>query len=282
VIDDLGAIVLIAIFYSGHIAWQGLVLVGVGIAVVVLLQRLGVRASLAYVVPGGVIWLGLLRAGIHPTLAGVILGFLTPVRPWYGAEGFVAVARQALDAVKAGTDVHDLAAPLSAIHEAHREALSPVVRLESLLHPWVAFGIMPLFALANAGVDLRGISPSTPGASLVFLGATAGLVVGKPVGIVLFSVIFSRLGLVTLPRGIGFGGLLLVGCVAGIGFTMAIFVAGLAFPEGPLLLVAKLGVLVGSVVSATLGAVVGKTVLATLHPDVASQSVDDAEASTEY
>jgi Na+:H+ antiporter, NhaA family len=192
VIDDLGAIVVIALFYSSGVSVTGLAVVLAGIAGVLLLQRFGVRRALAYVVPGVVIWAGTLRAGIHPTIAGVILGLLTPARSWFGERGFVAEAEHALGDFKGHTRradhrADDLIAPLGRLKNAGREAVSPVVRMQAALHGWVAYGIMPLFALANAGVSLRGVSShgdATPG---VVSGVVAGLVLGKPIGILLAS-----------------------------------------------------------------------------------------------
>jgi NhaA family Na+:H+ antiporter len=175
-----------------------------------------------YVLPGAVIWVGLLRAGVHPTFAGVLLGLLTPVR---------------------------------------RGSASPVERLEARLHPWVAFGVLPVFALANGGVDLREVHLRAPGALGVFGGVAAGLVVGKPVGVLLASYLSVRLTIAALPRGIQWRGIAVVGAVAGIGFTMAIFIADLAFPDEAMRGTAKAAVLAASVTAAVLALVFGKVAL---------------------
>jgi len=265
IIDDIGAIVVIALFYSTGVVWAGLALAGGGVALVVVLQRIGVRLPLAYVPPGAIIWAGMLWGGVHPTIAGVVLGLLTPVRPWFGAHGFLSAAQAAIERVRGqvdrGHDARELIAPLADLGEARREALSPVVRIEAALHAWVAFGVMPLFALANAGVNVRDVNLGGPDSTPLLLGIIAGLVIGKPVGILLASLAAIRLGIATLPAGVTWTGVTLVGCVAGIGFTMAIFVAGLAFPDAGHLGVATLGVLAASAVAAVVGLVVGRLLL---------------------
>jgi len=266
IIDDIVAIVVIALFYSTGVAWAGLALAGGGIALVLLLQRIGVRPPLAYVPPGAIIWAGMLLGGVHPTIAGVLLGLLTPARPWFGAGGFLSTAQEVIERIRGqvdrGHDARALLAPLADLGEARREALSPVVRIEAALHPWVAFGVMPVFALANAGVHVGGVNLGEPGAAPLLLGIVAGLVLGKPVGILLASVAAIRLGAATAPPGVTWWGIGLVGCVGGIGFTMAIFVAGLAFADPGHLGIAKLGVLAASAVAAGVGLVFGRMLLA--------------------
>lgn len=286
IIDDIGAILVIAIFYSQGISWMWLLVAAAGVLGVTVFQRLGVRRALAYVLPGAALWVGMLQAGIHPTIAGVILGLLTPVRAWFGKEGFVAATRDAVENFRVhiqreGHDVHDLQEPLRRIEQAQREALSPVVRIQTALHPWVAFGIMPLFALANAGVSLRGLSDLDASSISVILGVLLGLVVGKPLGILAASFASVKLGICTLPRGVTWGGILLVGLVAGIGFTMAIFIAGLAFADATLLAAAKLAVLISSGLAAVAGLLTGRLLLPAAPPPGAAMSVDDAEASAE-
>ena len=251
VIDDIGAIVVIAAFYSGGISLQGLGLVGVGLAAVLLLRWAGVRTVLVYVIPGGTVWAGLLAAGIHPTIAGVMLGMVTPVRPWFGPSGFASTTQAHLEDLPE-TDRHELLSRLDQIAQARREAVSPVERLIHAIHPWVAFGIMPVFALANAGVVLGDVALS--GDSLwLFAGVVAGLALGKPLGIAGAALGASRLGVAMRSRETTGRGVLLVGFVGGIGFTMSFFIANLAFPPGPLLDTAKLAILVGSGVAMVVG-----------------------------
>ena len=287
IIDDIGAIIVIAVFYSSSFSWAGVGLAALGVVGVLILRSVGVRAALAYVIPGVVLWTGLLVAGIHPTIAGVILGLLTPARSWYGERGFLTAAEGAINDFRdrAGKkhDAHDLLEPLAQIAEARREALPPVVRIEAALHPWVAYGIMPLFALANAGVDIRGVDLSERASVGVMLGVVLGLVVGKPIGVIAASALTVRLGLAARPRGVTWGGVTLVGLVAGIGFTMAIFIADLAFPPGARLGAAKLGVLIASAVAGIVALIAGRFLLPrSLEPAVAEMTADAAEGSTEY
>lgn len=265
IIDDIGAIVVIAIFYSAGIQLAGLGIAVAGIAAIVALQRFGVRSAIAYAIPAAVIWCGVLWAGIHPTLAGVIVGLLTPARAWYGPQRLLDAAHQTLGEIHEHTEAAqpnppELAGSLSRLGRAQREALSPVERMEVVFHPWVAFGIMPAFALANAGVDLGGIAlGAAPG---VALGIAAGLVVGKPIGVMLASALAVKLGIAALPGGVTWRGLMVVGTVAGIGFTMAIFIAGLAFEARPDLHgIAKVAVLSASVLAAVLTLIIGRRVL---------------------
>lgn len=260
-IDDIGAILVIAIFYSSAISWGGFVAAGAGIGVVLIMQRLGVRHPLLYVLPGVVVWGGILYAGVHPTLAGVLMGLLTPARSWFGYEGFLAETHQALDRLpdqappKGGPSA--LLPELNQINVARREAVPPAARLQALLHPWVAFGVMPLFALANAGVALGGLEGGSAEITPIMLGIGLGLVVGKPLGIVAFSWLAVRLGVAALPEGVSWTGIIVVGCAAGIGFTMALFIGALAFADPSALAVAKLAVLVASGLAGGMALAVG-------------------------
>ena len=232
IIDDIAAILVIAFFYSSGIAVTGLAVVGAGVLLVLALQWLGLRSPLAYVLPAAVVWFGMLRAGMHPTLAGVLLGLMTPASAAFG--------RRDAGGAPAGED-------------------SPVVRVEALLHPYVAFGILPLFALANAGVSLAGLSFAAGAPLAVASGIVLGLVLGKPLGIVLAALAAVRLGLCTLPEGVRWPHAWLLGLLGGIGFTMSIFIANLAFAEGAgLLAAAKFAVLVASALAASLGFVLGR------------------------
>lgn len=224
VIDDLVAILIIAIVYSAGLDLAGLLLAGAGVASVVLMQRLGLRGWLAYALAGAVIWAGLHKAGIHPTLAGVILGLLTPPRPRAGQA-----ADQAAGA-----------------------------RVQRALHTPVNLGVMPLFALANAGVALGGLTFGDPLVAHVGLGVTLGLWLGKPVGVWLACRLLVALRVCVLPQGVTWSGITLVALLAGIGFTMAIFMAGLSFTSPAWLAAAKLGVLLGSTLAAVGGLLWGR------------------------
>jgi NhaA family Na+:H+ antiporter len=285
IIDDIGAILVIAVFYSSGIQVFGFAIAAAGIAGVFLLQRVGVRQPLVYVVPGIVVWVGMLDAGVHPTIAGVIMGLITPARSWLGERGFLDEAGHALKEFEQRSDdnegAHALMNPLDRLDQARQEAVAPVVRLEVALHPWVAYGIMPIFALANAGVTLGAVDLQAPGAFATALGITAGLGVGKPLGIVVFSLLAVKLGLSTFPRGVDVRGLFVVGAVGGIGFTMALFIAQLAFVDAADLGIAKVAVLVGSFLAGVVGLVAGALLLPKASSSGAAQSVHEAERSTE-
>lgn len=264
VIDDLGAIVVIAVFYSSGIALSGFALAALGFAGVFVMQRLGVRNKISYVAPSLIAWAGIYSAGIHPTIAGVIIGLATPVRTWLGPEGLIVSVQQELQHLAqsaAGTSATpDLPGTLHRIDAAQREAISPADSLIHKLHPWVAFAIMPLFALANAGVVVGAGGLDATSWRVVAAVAT-GLVVGKPVGILLACWLTLRLRIGVLPAGMTLRHLAVLGVVAGVGFTMALFIAQLAFADPRLLAAAKLGVLAASGGAALLALILGRTLL---------------------
>ncbi len=262
IIDDIAAVLVIAVFYSAGLDYTGLLIAAAAVLLVLALQQIGVRSSWAYVAPGLLLWLGLLKTGVHPTLAGVVLGLMTPVRPLRRGTGPVDVASRALDEIEQRTqlehvDPRELMAPIKALRQAHRELLPPVVRVQMTLHPWVAYGVMPLFALANAGVSVTGFGAAGSGAQTVMWAVAMGLLLGKPLGIVLASFAAVRLGVARLPGDVNWGGVLLIGLLGGIGFTMSIFIATLAFQSEAMLSAAKLGVLIASSTAAILGLLFG-------------------------
>lgn len=261
IIDDLGAILVIALFYTENLNMQGLGIVGLGIAILFAFRRIGVRPGNIYLLPLLTLWGGLYKAGIHPTLAGVIVGLSSPAIPRLGREQFVDIAGEALDEYKAKAavtnDDHDLLYPLRKLMEAGREAVAPVIYGEATFHSWVSFFIMPMFALANAGVDLSTIDFNVPNAHGIILGVALGLAIGKPLGVVLFTWAVVRMGYASLPTGVGWKGIIIVGMVAGIGFTMSLFIAELAFTDAGMLGMAKLGVLIATAAAAIIGLFMG-------------------------
>ncbi len=274
IIDDIVAILVIAFFYSDGIASTGLFIAAAGILGVLMFQRMGVRHALAYVAPGVVVWAGLLSAGVHPALAGVILGLLTPAIPFGSREGLLAKAARAIEDFRERTqqgeqDLHKLSRPVQELKVAQREILPPVVRVQLSLHPWVAYGIMPLFALANAGVNFDGLLLNPGTAGPLAAGIIAGLVLGKPLGIALVTALFVKLGWCSLPTGTGMKGIWVIGCLGGIGFTMSIFICDLAFSDPALLATAKLVVLIASTIAALAGLLLGYRILRVpaLQPD---------------
>jgi NhaA family Na+:H+ antiporter len=286
IIDDIGSIVVIAIFYAGELHASGLAIAAGGIAAIVLLQRFGIRAAVSYILPGVVVWGGVLHAGVHPTIAGVIVGLLTPARSWLRPTHLVELVRRSAEEVEhelatgqiGAVSPERLAEEAARIDLAAREAQAPATRLQRKLHPWVAFGIMPLFALTNAGVtlDRSALSPSA-----ITVGIVVGLVLGKPIGVVAACLAVVRARISVLPRGIGWRELVVLGFVAGIGFTMALFVAALAFPDGEKLEQAKTAILAASAIAITLGVVAGRTLLGFEVPRDAAKSASEAERSDE-
>ena len=285
VIDDLGEILVIAVFYSSGLAVDGLMVALGGVFVMWLFGRMGVRPGLSLILPFLLIWGGLYRAGIHPTIAGVIMGLMTPAQAWYGPAGFLKTAQRALlkfeQRAEAGDTDAALLEPLEEIGFASREAVAPVVRLEHQLHSWVAYGIMPLFALANAGVAMGGVDFSEPGALAVASGVALGLLVGKPVGVLVFGWVAVRLRLCVLPQGVTWSGMLIVGVTGAIGFTMAIFIAELAYGDPDLLAVAKLGVLAATAVAAIAALVLGRIMLPAQPAAVADVGESSVESTTD-
>lgn len=249
--DDIGAVLVIAVCYSGGLDFGMLGLAVVGFGLAVLLNRAGVRSVPIYLLVGVGIWLATYKSGVHPTVAGVMLGLLTPASAWIGDATLVEVLRDV--AARAPGEGPERFEALTTAEFAAREGVSPLERLETALHPWVGYVVMPLFALANAGVSIQIGAMRNPVAFAVAL----GLLLGKPVGIVLFSWVAIKSRAAKLPSGVTWSAMLGGGCLAGIGFTMSLFVAGLAF-EGSEehLAAAKIGILCGSCLSALAGATV--------------------------
>ena len=228
IVDDVVAILVIALVYSAGVDPTGLLVAAGGVLGVMLFQRLGVHQAVVYLIPGVIVWAGLWRAGVNPTLAGVALGFMTP---------------------------------LAARRTATTKVLPPAACAQKTLHPWVAFGVMPLFALANAGVRLDGLALGTRSGALLVTAIASALIVGKPVGILAFTWLATRTRWGTLPRNLTWRGVALAGCFGGIGFTMSIFIAGLAMNDPALLATAKFAVLVASLVAGASGLVLGRFAL---------------------
>lgn len=262
IIDDIAAVLIIAVFYSGGLDYSGFVIAACGIAMILLMQQMGIGSAYAYALPALVLWLGFLQTGAHPTLAGVVLGLMTPVLPIRTRHLPLEMAANAIDELhklhaKGHAGAESYSAPLKALRLAQREMLAPVSRVQMALHPWVAFVVMPLFALANAGVSLAGVDITIPSTVQLIAGVSIALVLGKPLGIVLFTWLAVRLKLCALPEQVTWQGVWVVGLLAGIGFTMSIFIAMLAFNDAQLLAAAKLGVLLASLLAGFSGILMG-------------------------
>ena len=250
VADDIGAILVIAFGYTDEIHLVPLGIGAAGIAAIAVLLRLGVRSYLVYVPLGLLVWAGFHASGVHATIAGVILGIQTPARAYLPGARFAELLERVRDDHRTGTwdSLAQRATTVRALRLATRETISPLEYLESSLHPWVGFVIMPLFALANAGVAIEASAFDHP----VSLAVGVGLLAGKPIGILLFSFVAVRTRIAVLPEGVGWLQMTGAGFLAGIGFTMALFIAGLALTGGALD-AAKTGILGGSAVAAILG-----------------------------
>jgi Na+:H+ antiporter, NhaA family len=262
--DDIGAVVVIAVFYAGDLHFFMLLLAAGGLVLTAILKKSGVRSTPVYVILAAGVWLAFYKSGVHPTLAGVILGLMTPSAEWVGRTALrlsVADLQARLEHDPDGVTLEEV----ELLAFAAKESVSPLERLEHTLHPWVGFLIMPLFALANAGVEIDPAKVVTG----VGLAAALGLFLGKPLGIVLFSYLAVRAGVARLPEGVNWWVLFGGGCLAGIGFTMSLFVAGLAFEGQPELLAAgKVGTLAGSALSAAVGIAVLLVVLRNNKPQM--------------
>ena len=250
IVDDIGAILVIAIGYTDHLNMAALGMGFMGVLLVVVAQRIGVRSVPVYGIIGIGVWFAFHESGIHATLVGVIMGLLTPARSWVSHGGITEIIERTGHLVqgegfKTDSELRQL---MKTVTVGSREAISPLVRLETGLHPWVGFVIMPLFAFANAGVVFSSESIMTP----VAMAVMAGLVIGKPLGIVVFSWLAVRSGRARLPAGVTWPMLTAGGCLAGIGFTMALFIADLAL-DAPYLDPAKTGILLASGLSAVIG-----------------------------
>ncbi len=225
IIDDLGAIVIIAIFYSGDLSTSSLILAGIAIAALAAMNFLGVRRIAAYIVVGVILWICVLKSGVHATLAGVVLAFAIPLRT-------------------------------------KEDEPCPLRELEHSLHPWIAFGIMPIFAFANAGVSLSGMSLGTLFEPIP-IGIALGLIVGKQIGVFGFSFAAVKMGFAKLPSELNWRMIYGTSILCGIGFTMSLFISTLAYDSsmGEYAIEARIGILVGSFISAIAGYLILKTAL---------------------
>jgi len=259
IVDDLGAVLVIALFYTQTISWICLGAAAMFLAFLFGVNRLGVRHPLVYALLGIAVWLAFLKSGVHATVAGVLVAMTVPSWVRIDPSEFLRHSRAVLDdfelAGAGGKPIvsdGDRQAAIHTLERACEDVQPPLQRLEHALHPWVTFAILPIFALANAGVSLAGGA----GAAVthrVVLGVVLGLVIGKPLGIMLFSWLAVRAGLAALPGRVSWTQIHGVGWLAGIGFTMSLFIAGLAFGDSLLLETAKLGVLLASLLAVAVG-----------------------------
>ncbi|MBL6954309.1 MAG: Na+/H+ antiporter NhaA [Alphaproteobacteria bacterium] len=250
IFDDVGAILVVAVGFGDTLNWTALALGALGLAAVAGAARIGIRNAPVYFLLGGVIWFCFDASGIHPTLTGVVLGLMTSTHGWVSDKRLHSILGRVLSYPRGehwSGDTIDRG-DLRRAGIAVTEALSPEERLEMTLHPWVGFAIMPIFVFANAGVTISDVDIGQPVSTAIF----AGLVFGKPIGVLTLSWLAVRLGLATRPVDLSWSLLAAGGLLTGIGFTMSLFIAGLAYTP-TMLDAAKIGILTASVVSAAAG-----------------------------
>ncbi len=255
IVDDIVAVMIIALFYTSDVSW-GALLVGAAFLIALIAANLaGVGKPVVYGLLGIGLWLAFLQSGVHATIAGVLLAMTVPASSFIDTGEFLRRSRGLLDhfeqAGQRGDSVlrnEERQGILHALNSANEEVEPPLQEMEHALHPWVVFAIMPLFALANAGVVLDENFAATL-LNPVSLGVMAGLLLGKQFGIALFAWLAVKSGISELPGGITWRHIYGAGWLGGIGFTMSLFISDLAFTNSPLLDVAKLGILAASLVA---------------------------------
>jgi NhaA family Na+:H+ antiporter len=261
IVDDLVAVVIIAFFFTSDVSVTAVAAAALCLVLLVAANMLGIRRPVVYAVLGLLLWLAILESGVHATVAGVLLAMTIPARARLDSAEFAARARRIVDHFVRREDSdepttieehHDALWDLETITE---RAQAPMLRFEHALLPWVAFVIVPIFALANAGVAVAGDLGSMLTEPVV-LGVAAGLVIGKQLGITAATLLVVRAGLAPLPSGVTTTHIYGAACLGGIGFTMSLFISDLAFGGGPALGLAKVGILVASIVAGVGGYVV--------------------------
>ncbi|MGH2679044.1 MAG: Na+/H+ antiporter NhaA [Actinomycetota bacterium] len=276
IVDDIGAIIVIALFYAGGVSIGFLAAAGALCALMLALRRVGVRATPVFVGIGALVWLATYESGVHPAIAGVVLGLLAPAESYQRPRAVSAEARRTADLTTDDPEPPDAdAAQWLRLASLSREAVSPLARTEHALLPWTSFVIIPLFAFANAGVRLGGEQIADASASRVTLGVVLGLVIGKVVGISGAAALAVAAKVARLPAGVRLVHLVGASAVAGIGFTVSLFMAELAFDDGSLIAEAKVGILAASVLAGFLGWFVLR-----LSPSVDEEPPADVEHGT--
>lgn len=259
IVDDIVAVTVIALFYTSDISWAALAVGAAFLVALVGANLAGVGKPLVYGLLGIGLWLAFLTSGVHATIAGILLAMTVPASSFIDTGEFLNRSRGLLDRFERASEREDdvlsneeRQAILHALNDATEKLEPPLQEMEHALHPWVVFLIMPLFALVNAGVPLNGdlVGSLT---SPVALGIVAGLVLGKQLGVTLLAWLAVRTGVSELPEGVSWRHVYGAGWLAGIGFTMSLFISDLAFASGSLLDTAKLGILVASVVAGVVG-----------------------------
>lgn len=270
VADDLGAIVVIAVFYTSGLNLTWLVAAGFIVAALISLNKMGIKNLLPYLILGVFLWFAIHNSGIHATIAAVILAFTIPIRPKKSRKNFtqfltnlahqfqIKIPQSAM--IQSPTNTYEIAPlnedqieVLESIQQATKSIRSPLGRLEHFLQPYSAYFIMPLFAFANAGVNIG--SEIHFDIDHILLGVIFGLMIGKPVGIFLITFLCEKIGIASRPEGISWGHIIGAGMLAGIGFTMSMFVSNLAFSHPESIEVSKVAILLGSLISGIIGVI---------------------------
>jgi NhaA family Na+:H+ antiporter len=255
-VDDIGAILVIALVYTESLSIMALSLAAALLATVLLMQWVGIRGIQYYAFVGAAFWMALHHAGVHPTIGGVLLGVVTPATAWFSYRRFADSAGELIDEFTQQLDHGEESRAeslLGRIEQLVHETEAPLERLERLLQPWVSFLVLPLFGLANAGIALSSSMLLEAATSPVTLGVAGGLVLGKLVGIAGFSWLAVRTGMATLSKGISWSHLIGVAMLGGIGFTVSLFITRLAFEDSSLREEAKVGILAASLVAGVVG-----------------------------
>ena len=260
--DDIGAVLIIAFFYTEQLSYVSLAVAGIFFVALFLMNRIGVRHTMVYVILGVGLWLAFLQSGIHATVAGVLLALTIPAHRRIDGPAFLERSGKILEEFRCADQSDDpieasatRSAALRLLAQDCHYAEAPMLRFEHALAPWSKHAIMPIFALANAGVYLGGDALAKL-VSPISLGVISGLALGKPLGIVVFAWLAVRSGLATLPQKVNWRQIVGVGTLAGIGFTMSLFIASLAFGAAEELETAKVGILAASIVSGAAGALI--------------------------
>ncbi len=259
IVDDLGAVIVIALFYTSDIHFGALALVGVFLLVLIVGNRFGAQHPNFYALVGICLWIAMLRSGVHASIAGVLIGATIPVRPKHPHDEFLDQATCLLDRYRQFEPTpgpfqrEEKLGTLLALEHVCHDALSPLQRMEHEMNPWVIFGVMPIFALANAGVSLSLSELEIALFDPVTRGVALGLLIGKPVGIFTFSWAAVKLGLCDLPQNVRWRQIFGIGILGGIGFTMSLFITNLAFHTPRLIADAKVGIFAASLVAGIAG-----------------------------
>lgn len=256
VVDDLGAVLVVATVYTSEIQAEYFIHAGIAYGVILLLNFLGVKKLLPYLLLGALLWIFIQKTGVHPTVAGVLLAFAIPINSKIDEDEFIKDAKDFLDDFEKNRDNSPIlnsnqTNALSKMAHSYDKVQNPLVRLEHNLHGLSAFFIMPLFAFSNAGVV---IDFSTVSANfMIVLGVVLGLIIGKPIGIFTFTYLATKVGFIQKPNDISWSDVVAVGFLGGIGFTMSIFITHLAFDDEAIISAVKLGIFIASFIAAIIG-----------------------------